>query len=43
MQTGIDRQHILEKFRHCGKRQVRSPFGQQKFQLRCGMGRQEII
>jgi hypothetical protein len=30
MQTDIDRQHILEKFRHCGKRRVSSPFGQQK-------------
>jgi len=33
MHAGVDRQHILEKLRNRGKRQVSSPFGQQKFQL----------
>jgi hypothetical protein len=43
MQAGVDRQHILEKRRDRGKRQMSSPFGQQKFQLRGGMARKEII
>jgi len=42
VQAGIDRQHILEKFRHCRKRRMGSPFRQQKIQLRSGMRCQEI-
>ena len=41
LQTGIDRQHIVQQVRDRGKGQMRRPFGLQELELGSRMGRQQ--